>query len=174
MRRRHYRQLVINRVRRNGLRTVAAFEAVKGLVVLILGFGLLGFLGREDEHFVEQLMLRMHFDPANRYLQIFIHTMSEVSDTRLWLLMGLATLYAAVRFIEGYGLWYERRWAEWFAAFSGGVYIPLEIYELVKRLTWVRFAALLLNIVVVAYMVWLLSEAKRQQAAAGKKLTSGA
>ena len=164
---------MINRVRRNGLRTVAAFEAVKGLVVLLLGFSLLGFLGREDEPVVEQLMLRMHFDPANRYLQVFIHTMSQVSDTRLWVLMGFAVLYAVVRFVEAYGLWSERRWAEWFAAFSGGVYIPIEIYELAKRLTWVRFAALLLNLVVVAYMVWLLSEARRQQAAAEKKLTSG-
>lgn len=151
---------------RNGLRTIATFEAVKGIVVLVLGFGLLGFLGREDARFVEQLLVRMHFDPANRYLQVIIRALSEVSDTRLWLMTGFATLYAAIRLAEAYGLWTERRWAEWLAALSGGVYIPVEIYELVHRVTWVRIAALLLNIAIVAYMVWLLTESRRLRAAA--------
>jgi uncharacterized membrane protein (DUF2068 family) len=151
---------------RNGLRTIATFEAVKGVVVLVLGFGLLGFLGREDARFVEQLLVRMHFDPANRYLQVIIRALSEVSDTRLWLMTGFATLYAAIRLAEAYGLWTERRWAEWLAALSGGVYIPVEIYELVHRVTWVRIAALLLNIAIVAYMVWLLTESRRLRVAA--------
>ncbi|MCZ7627423.1 MAG: DUF2127 domain-containing protein [Candidatus Methylomirabilis sp.] len=42
----------------------------------------------------------------------------------------MAAGYASVRFVEAYGLWLERRWAEWFAAVSGGIYIPFEIYEL--------------------------------------------
>jgi uncharacterized membrane protein (DUF2068 family) len=150
---------------RNGLRTIATFEAVKGVVVLVLGFGLLSFLGREDARFVEQLLVRMHFDPANRYLQVIIRALSEVSDTRLWLMTGFATLYAAIRFAEAYGLWTERRWAEWLAALSGGVYIPVEIYELIHRVTWVRIAALLLNIAIVVYMVWLLTESRQLRAA---------
>jgi uncharacterized membrane protein (DUF2068 family) len=143
------------------LKPIAIFEAIKGAVVFVLGFGLLGFLGREDESFLEQFFVRMHFDPANRYLHEIIRTLSAVSDTRLILMTGFATLYAAVRFAEAYGLWHARRWAEWFAALSGGIYIPVEIYELTQRVTWLRFAALLLNLIIVAYMVWLLGESRR-------------
>jgi uncharacterized membrane protein (DUF2068 family) len=89
--------------------------------------------------------------------------MSEVTDTRLVLGAVIATVYAAVRFTEAYGLWYERTWAEWFAAFSGGIYIPLELFEVARHPTWIRFATLMLNLVVVAYMVWLLSESKRRK-----------
>ena len=158
---------------RQGLRTIALFEALKGAIVLVLGFGLLSFLGPDDARFYEQVVLRMHLDPANHYLRLFLQTISEVSDTRLWIMTGFAVFYSAVRFLEAYGLWHERRWAEWFAALSGGVYIPIEIYELVQRVTWLRFGALLLNTVVVAYMVWLLTERRRlaqsekQQVAAG-------
>ena len=88
-----------------------------------------------------------------------------MSDTRLWIMTAFAIFYSAVRFLEAYGLWHERRWAEWFAALSGGVYIPIEIYELARRLTWLRFAALLINVAVVAYMVWLLTENRRRRAA---------
>ena len=148
------------------LRPIAVFEAFKGAVVLILGYGMLSFLGRDTDEFAEQLLLRMHLDPAAHYPQIFIRAMSEVTDTRLWLMAAFATLYALVRLVEAYGLWHARRWAEWFAAFSGGVYIPIEAYELVHHPTWVRLTALLLNIVIVAYMVWLLTESKRRLAAA--------
>lgn len=146
---------------RQGLRTIALFEALKGAIVLVLGFGLLSFLGPDDARFYEQVVLRMHLDPANHYLRLFLQTISEVSDTRLWIMTGFAVFYSTVRFLEAYGLWHERRWAEWFAALSGGVYIPIEIYELAQRLTWLRFGALLVNTVVVAYMVWLLTERRR-------------
>ncbi|UUZ70577.1 DUF2127 domain-containing protein [Polaromonas sp. P2-4] len=63
--------------------------------------------------------------------------------------MGAAT-YALVRFVEAYGLWRSRRWAEWFAAISGAIYIPFELYELRHHVGWLTVAALFLNVLVVA------------------------
>jgi uncharacterized membrane protein (DUF2068 family) len=151
-----------------GLRAVAVFEAFKGAIVLLAGFGLLTILGKDTQQFAERLVQRSHLNPAHHYPQIFIQAMANLNDTRLWLLAGLAALYALMRFIEAYGLWHERRWAEWFAALSGGIYVPVEIYELAQHATWLRFTALALNLAVVAYMVWLLTESRRLQAAAGK------
>jgi uncharacterized membrane protein (DUF2068 family) len=160
------------------LKPIAVFEAFKGAIVLIAGFGLLSFLGRDAEDLAEKLVHRMHLDPANHYPQIFIHAMAEVTNTRLWLMAGFAALYAAVRFAEAYGLWHGRRWAEWLAALSGSVYVPVEIYQLLARITWARVGALVLNLIVVAYMVWLLTESRRQrladERAAQKKLTPDA
>lgn len=153
------------------LRPIALFEALKGVVVLVAGFGALSFLGRDTQQFATHLVQRLHLDPAAHYPRIFIHAMSSVTDTRVWLMAGFAAFYAAVRFAEAYGLWHERRWAEWFAAFSGGINIPVELYELSVRITWPRLAALIFNVVIVAYMVWLLGE-NRRRAHAEKKLTS--
>ncbi len=151
-----------------GLRAVAVFEAFKGTIVLLAGFGLLTFLGRDAEVIAEQIVHRMHLDPAHHYPQIFIDAMATLTDTRLWLLAGLAAVYAAVRFAEAYGLWHERRWAEWFAALSGSIYVPIEIYEVAQRVTWVRVTALTVNLGIVAYMIWLLTESRRRRTAAGK------
>ncbi len=147
------------------LKPIAVFEALKGALVLVAGFGLLSFLGKDADDLAERLVHRMHLDPANHYPQIFIRAMNEISDTNLWLMAGFAALYAAVRFAEAYGLWHERRWAEWLAAISGGVYVPIEIYELAHRVTWIRVSALTLNLLVVGYMVWLLTENRRRRAA---------
>jgi len=144
------------------LRPIAIFEALKGAVVLIVGFGLLSFLGRDTENFAEHLIGRLHLNPASHYPQIFIQAMSDLDNTHLWLIAAFAALYASVRFAEAYGLWNEKRWAEWLAALSGAVYVPVEIYEIAHRASWLKCGALIVNLAIVAYMVWLLTENRRR------------
>ena len=144
-----------------GLRTIALVEAAKGAIVLVIGFGLLSFLGQDAEAFAEHLVNRLHLNPAHHYPQIFIHAMTEITDSKLWMLAGLATLYSLIRFVEAYGLWKQRRWAEWMAALSGAVYVPAEIYEIAHRVSWLKVGALVINLAIVAYMVWLLTEHRR-------------
>lgn len=146
---------------KKGLRVVAAFEAFKGAIVLIVGFGLLALLGRDEERFAEHLVARLHLNPAHHYPHIFIEAMSNVNNTHLVWLALLAAAYSAIRFAEAYGLWNQRRWAEWLAALSGAIYIPVEIYEIYHRVGWFKITALVLNLAIVGYMVWLLTERRR-------------
>ena len=157
-------------VAHKALRPIALFEALKGAIVLIAGFGLLGFLDRDNEVFAEKIIRQFHLNPAHHYPRIFITFMGQVNDTHLMVLAGFFALYALVRFVEAYGLWFERRWAEWLAAVSGGIYIAWEVYELFQKLTWLRAGALAVNLVVVAYMVWLLTENRRRRAALHVKI----
>jgi len=144
-----------------GLRTIALLEAAKGGIVLIIGFGLLSFLGRDADAFAEHLVNRLHLNPAHHYPHVFIQAMAEVTDSKLWLLAGLAALYSFVRFAEAYGLWNHRRWAEWLAALSGAIYVPAEIYEIAHHASWLKIGALVIHLAIVAYMVWLLTENRR-------------
>jgi len=41
-----------------------------------------------------------------------------------------ALLYAVVRFVEAYGLWLQRRWAEWFGLLMAGCMFPLNYSSL--------------------------------------------
>lgn len=155
-----------------GLRAVALFEAMKGGVVLGVGFGLLTFLGRNAEDFAARLVHRTHLNPAHHYPKIFIEAMAKLDDVHLWLLAGFAAVYAAVRLIEGYGLWYGRKWAEWMAAASGGLYVPVEVYELVHQPTAIKGAALVLNLAVVVYMLRVLNESRRQRVETTRPVTT--
>jgi len=76
-------------------------------------------------------------------------------------LAALALTYSCVRFIEAYGLWHNRTWAKWFAALSGGIYVPFELYELYLGVNGVKAVALVLNVAVVAYMVRSLRSGSR-------------
>jgi uncharacterized membrane protein (DUF2068 family) len=61
-----------------------------------------------------------------------------------------------VRFTEAYGLWRERAWGEWVAAASGAIYVPFELYELARGISWIKLAALALNLAIVAFMAYAL------------------
>lgn len=135
------------------LRAIAAYEAAKGLLVLLSGFGALALLHRDVQHIAEQLVAHLHLNAAKRFPKIFLDAAAQVTDSHLWLLAALAALYALVRFVEAYGLWRQRRWAEWFAALSAAVYLPFEAYELLGTASWMAAGALLVNLLVVALMV---------------------
>jgi uncharacterized membrane protein (DUF2068 family) len=60
-----------------------------------------------------------------------------------------------VRFVEAWGLWNLRIWAEWFALLSGTLYLPWEILKVAEHATWERIGVLLINIGIVLYMLFI-------------------
>ena len=137
----------------NTIRAVALFEAAKGVLVLIAGFGSLALVHEDAQALAEQLVGHLHLNPAKHYPRIFLDAAAGLTQTRLWTLAALAMAYATVRFVEAYGLWRVQRWAEWFAAVSAGVYIPFELYELYETLAWLSLGVLLVNLLIVGVML---------------------
>jgi uncharacterized membrane protein (DUF2068 family) len=135
------------------LRAVALFEAAKGTLVLMAGFGVFRLMHRDADVAADLLSRHLHLNPAKQHARIFVELLYNLSSSRLWSLAALALTYSCVRFIEAYGLWHNRGWAKWFAALSGGIYVPFELYELYLGASWLKLAALVLNLAVVAYMV---------------------
>lgn len=137
----------------NTVRAVALLEAAKGILVLLAGFGALSLIHHNAQQLAEQMVGHLHLNPAKHYPRVFIDAVANLTDARLWMLAAMAVAYGFVRFIEAYGLWYGRRWAEWFAAVSGGIYIPFEIYELFLGVTWISLGALAANVLIVGLMI---------------------
>lgn len=138
-----------------GVRTVAVFEASKGLLVLVAGFALLSLVHRDLQVTAEHLVEHLHLNPARHYPRVFIEAARHVNDTGLRTLAALACVYAIIRFIEAYGLWQKRVWAEWFAIVSGGIYLPIEAFEVFEHVTWVRILVFLINAFIVGYLVYV-------------------
>jgi uncharacterized membrane protein (DUF2068 family) len=136
------------------LRTVAVVEAAKGALVLVAGLGLLSLIHHDAQRVAEALVTHSHLNPASRYPRIFLDFAAQVTDSRLMLAALGAAAYAALRFIEAYGLWQARPWAEWFAAVSGAVYLPFEAMEIHRTLSWISVGVLLANASIVGVMLY--------------------
>ena len=150
--------------------TVAIIEAAKGALVLVAGFGLLELLHKDAHAISCELVSRLHLNPAQGYPRIFIDLSAGVTDGRLWFFAAMAVIYALLRFTEAYGLWKDRIWANWLALASGAIYLPLEIYDVVVKTSFIRVSALIANLVVVGIVaIRLKQKGKPPKAAPGPR-----
>lgn len=141
-----------------GLHVVAIFEGGKGLLVLLVGFELLSFIHRDIHEAAMRLVEHIHLNPASHYPRIFLDVSEHINDTRLWSMAIAAAMYSIVRMVEAVGLWLRKSWAEWFGVLTGGMYIPLEIYEVTRTVSWPKVTVLVVNVVVVSYLLFVLIE----------------
>ena len=148
-----------------GVRTVASFEFLKGIVVLLAGLGVFSMRHRDIWGVAESFLEFIHANPHHHFVGIFIDLVYRVSDVRLWKIALIATIYVMLRFIEAYGLWYIRPWAEWMAIASGSLYIPFEVADVMRRPDIVRILILVINLAIVLYMVFLRLEAAKKRLA---------
>jgi uncharacterized membrane protein (DUF2068 family) len=145
------------RSHRAGLRTVALVEALKGVLALIGGY-IFSRMIRHDVDFGEaasHVLFFLHISPRHRLSQQFLTAADKVSNTSIAMIAGIAVAYATLRFLEGYGLWKQRAWAEWLAIVSGCIYLPLEIYKLVRHPNQLHVLVLVINVLVVFYIAWV-------------------
>jgi uncharacterized membrane protein (DUF2068 family) len=154
------------------LRAVALFEAFKGTLALLAAGGLFYFIPHDLRHVAEELAGRLHLNAGKHYPNVFIRIVEDASNAELWTIAALVVVYAAARFVEAYGLWHSRAWAEWFAAVSGAIYVPFELYELSRGFSWIKFTALALNLAIVAFMVYALRLSLRSRST-GRQARSG-
>jgi uncharacterized membrane protein (DUF2068 family) len=155
-------------LKKDGLRVVSLFEATKGLLVLLAGSGLLAYIHKDLHLAAEQLVRHFHLNPANRFPRIFLDLADRVTDAQLWVLALSALLYAIVRFVEAYGLWLQRRWAEWFGLVAGGIYVPIEIFEVTRKAAWPRVTLLIVNVGIVVYLSLILYQSRQKSEHTGK------
>ncbi|SEK98789.1 DUF2127 domain-containing protein [Nitrosovibrio tenuis] len=140
--------------RRTNLRWVAAFEAVKGILVLATAAAAFEFFHKDAQQAAERLVGHFHLNPASRYPRIFLEMASNLTNIHL-LALGLGALaYAVIRLVEAYGLWHGKRWAWVFGMASAGLYIPIEVYELIKHVNAAELILFLANIAILGAL-WL-------------------
>jgi uncharacterized membrane protein (DUF2068 family) len=75
------------------------------------------------------------------------------SSSHLHLVGGVLLLYGIVEGIEGVGLWFQRRWAEYLTFVVTTSLLPLEVYEIANRATVFKVIAFVINVAVVVYLL---------------------
>jgi uncharacterized membrane protein (DUF2068 family) len=144
-----------------GLRVVGAMKLASGLVLGAAAFGLYRLLNRDLGGVVDRSAARLHLDPENRLVHEVIHLVSGIDRSHLAALSAGTFFYAALHLIEGTGLLLRRRWAEYLTVVATGLLLPLEIYELVSKASLVRLGVLLVNMAIVAYLIFKLLQQRR-------------
>jgi uncharacterized membrane protein (DUF2068 family) len=151
-----------------GLRTVGVFEALKGAAIIALCMVLLSLLHKDLNTVVDHLTRLLRLNPDSRVADWFYDLADRTTGRGIWTAVSVGLAYSLCRFVEGYGLWNERRWAEWFAVISGAIYVPFELFALIDHPHWIRLAILIGNILVVLYILRILIENRRERNCGGE------
>ncbi len=135
------------------LRLIALYKLLKVLLLLASAYGVLRL---RDATVLERLSHWIASKPSGieqDFLRRGLAFISGLSPARISALGYVTLAYAAIFTIEGLGLWFRQRWAEWLTIVVTGSLIPLELYELFRRPTIGKAAVLAGNIAIVVYLV---------------------
>lgn len=145
------------------LRLLGTERFVRGLLLVLLAYAIYRFDGARDSlHrvFVQDLPLleplanRLGVDLEQTGPVRLIEKALNAQHSTLVLVASGVLAYGALQLVEGIGLWLMRRWGEYVAVVGTSLFIPLEVYELLEQVTWLRVAAFLVNVLAVVYLVW--------------------
>lgn len=145
------------------MRLLAAERVGRALLVVLLGVLILYFRdsrARLQQSFDNELAL---FRPIADQLGWHLETSEVVRGiNRVFGLSGHAITWAAVAafayavllLVESYGLWQVRRWGEYLSVVVTSVFLPLEIWELSERVTWLKVVLTAINVAAVVWLIW--------------------
>lgn len=140
---------------KRGLRTVASVEFLKGVIGIAVAVALLVLRHKDVWDVADNLLEFLRINTDRHFAQVLLDFADQVTEGQLSTLAALAFTYSGIRFLEAYGLWKTRIWGEWLAIFSGLVYLPFEVRALLQRSTPFRWAALIINLALVAYVAYV-------------------
>jgi uncharacterized membrane protein (DUF2068 family) len=145
------------------LRLLAAERFIRGVLLVALAYGIYKFNGAQNslERVFQDYLPTLK--PLADKLGIVLQTTGPVKLIQKALTADHSTLelvaigvlaYGTLELLEGIGLWLMKRWGEYVAMVGTLVFIPLEVYELLERVTWLRVAAFVFNLFAVVYLLW--------------------
>jgi uncharacterized membrane protein (DUF2068 family) len=141
------------------LRLIAVDRALH--FVVLAGLAVLAFAlaSHRDRlvHFVDRLNVvffgtRSGRGPAHGFTHE-VERLLTLQVTTLHLIGVAAALYALLEGAEAFGLWFQRRWAEYLTFVATALFVPYELYELGNRITVIRIGAFVVNVAILLYLL---------------------
>jgi uncharacterized membrane protein (DUF2068 family) len=139
-----------------GLLLIGIFKLAKAIFFFCIGVGAVHLLHKDVGDEVMRLAVKLKFDPESRLVALLLNKADLIDAHRLRQISVGTFGYSALALTEGIGLLLEKVWAEYLTLILTISFLPWELYELVRRPDWFRLSLLLINLAVLAYLVWLL------------------
>ena len=144
------------------LRLLAVERWIRGVIIILLGVAVLRLestqvslqqLFDDDLKSLKPFFDQIHFNVSDSATIHSIEKLLHAKHSTLNLIAGALFFYGALQILEGIGLWSLKRWGEYVAVVGTTLFIPLEVYELVEKITWLRITALVVNLAAVLYLL---------------------
>lgn len=140
---------------------IAAYKLVQALLFAAIGVGALRMLHQDVGDVLAQLADHLRFNPESRFVNFILDKASLLDDPLLRRIGVAAFSYAALGMVEGIGLYFEKVWAEYLTLLITASFLPWEIFEVIRKLTYFRVSLLVVNALVLLYLLVLVTRRGR-------------
>ncbi len=131
---------------------IIGFKLAKGLLLILLAVGVYTLSDNNLPEAFKSVLQFFHMDPERKFFADMSIKLGNVTEgIMLWLAWG-TMIYSLFSLVEGIGLIFRVSWAGWLAIGESMFFIPIEVYELIHRLTLSVFIILVLNIAIAWYL----------------------
>jgi uncharacterized membrane protein (DUF2068 family) len=143
------------------IRCIGVFKLFKAACLIVIGFGLLKLIHRDVGTQLENWVASLGFDPGSGMINHAIQKATALSPTRFKQFGAVSFVYAGLFLTEGIGLCRLKHWAEWFTVVITSSLLPFEIYEIIHRGSVIKVFVLILNILIVIYLLFRITNEGR-------------
>jgi uncharacterized membrane protein (DUF2068 family) len=137
---------------------IAAFKLAQAALFIMIGVGTLRLLHKDLGDMLLKLAHHLHFSPESRFVDFILDRAAIVNDRLLRRFSVALFAYATLGAVEGIGLYLEKIWAEYLTLGITASFLPWEIFEVIRRVTYIRSALLVVNILVFFYLLKVVFE----------------
>jgi len=143
---------------------IAADKFLHALLFVAIGIGARRLLHKDIADQIILLADHLRFDPESRLVNFVLDKASLLNDPALRRIGFVAFSYAAISLAEGIGLYREKAWGEFLTLAITASFLPWEIFEIIRRITWVRVGLLTINFLIFLYLLQLVINRARHRA----------
>ncbi|CAH0239149.1 hypothetical protein BW38_03257 [Stenotrophomonas sp. RIT309] len=95
---------------------------------------------------VNALIRRFSLDPDHGTLPSLLNA---ISPDAVHLAAAAMIGYGLLHLVEAWGLWKAKAWASWLGCLTASIYLPFDIYAIVRHPGWASWTVLAINLIVV-------------------------
>jgi len=149
---------------------IAVYKFLHALLFFAIGMGAHHLLLHKDiADEIDLLARHLRFNPESHLVNFILDKVALVNDPLLRRIGFVAYCYATVTLVEGIGLYLEKAWGEFLTLAITASFLPWEIFEIFRRITWFRAGLLTINILVFVYLLQLVLDRARKRAKTWKR-----
>jgi uncharacterized membrane protein (DUF2068 family) len=112
---------------------IAGIKIGKGLLLMLAALGIFALAGRDLSDAFDNLLRWLHLDPERRFFMNVGEWLDTITPGNVKVIASGTMIYGLFLFASGVGLALRAAWAIWLCIGESAFFIPVEIFELLRR-----------------------------------------
>ncbi len=98
---------------------------------------------------VSHLIRRFNLDPDHGALPSLL---KMISPDAVHMAAAGIFAYGLLHVVEAWGLWRAKAWASWLGCLTAALYLPFDIFAIMRHPGWAAWSVLVINLLVIAVL----------------------